>query len=837
MVVWDANETDMNRIVEWYWNHGVNRPIEWTISLSGLNTIMGVANRDAAIQRILDSQNRKACVAFWGPSQSGKSSLLSHYIDGRNDSDLALMWDSSQNVRFSAYQSGDGVDSDCVVFNPFNGGMDASGLVTRFYLPTEEEVPKIYPEAPVEVILADRKQVLHAIAVGYRMECQESENPWGLDQLRQKISTPSVHPDRAAFEFLFDVCEVCENMAREIPRYREFARGPKLRQQILSSSYADDFNDAQNLAAYLLWDSEESLTKLFNNVMEVSKAMDQAARERNVPNRIFVSMEVASLLEDIGVLAFYAQNHGGHPSPVARRRLTALNNVRMSVTPRGLIYTCNGRDPVDKIKATRVSIEIFGRFQALIGELRIPLRKNASRAVKPFFDFLEKCDLLDIPGATNRASGEALGVENLLDLAQTSDEATLLSRVYKSGKTLSVVYNQAANCSIDSFVIFVDLERAGGISRPTTIVNGVKAWLSPYGFSSFNTRPPLKLYLNCSLFGKLMATVVAAVNGGGLANYCEKVAALDFSKSRYVDCLFTTNCFAPCKDAGRKHYFEADADFRDAFLGGSGQESFDALFADGLGTDFMFNKLAAEVTTHERFSHYNVIKLKDNAILKSELCRILPSGQDGAAALRKEVVRRVYERVTQQVNEGNPEQVRKLAAFVKDVFVVEEGSLDPIPRTPHRVHDLELKNFLLHQIHKWVSIRKEELSGSNEFAWLVNEDEVYPFLEALTTIDLDRIISLLKTDFWNHNPNISRTFLAMVLNNSFLWGDYERKMCEKRSDAYGMLCVPFMSRLEHLLTLSYEQEGRRPSDLEGDSELLEIAGSLNLIQLQENDND
>ena len=818
----------MNRIIDWYWEHGVNRPIEWTITPSGLNAIMGVVNRDTAISRILDSKNRKACVAFWGPSQSGKSSLLSHYIDGRYDSDLALMWDSSQKVRFSAYQSGDGVDSGCVVFNPFNGGMDASGLVTRFYLPTEEALPNIDPEAPVEVILADRKQVLHAIAVGYRMECQESENPWGLDQLHQKINTPSERPDRNAFEFLFDVCEVCENMARETARYREFARGPKLRQQILSSSYADNLSDAKDLAAYLLWDSEKPLTELFNNIMSVSETMDRV-RDRNAPNRIFVSIEVASLLEDIGVLAFYAQNHGGRPSPMAMRRLNALDNIRMSVTPRGLIYTCNGRDPADKIKGAKVSIEAFGRFQALIGELRIPLRKNESETVKPFFDFLEKCDLLDIPGVTNRASGEALGVENLLDLAKASDEATLLSRVYKSGKTLSIVYTQAANCSIDSFVIFVDLERAGGISRPTTIVNGIKSWLSPYGFNSFNRRPPLKLYLNCSLFGKLMDKVVAAVNGGGLVNYCEKVAALEFSKSRYVDCLFTANCFAPCKDATKKHYFEVDADFRDTFLGGSGQESFDALFVDGLGANFMFNKLAAEVTTNERFSHYDVIKLKDNAVLKSGLCRILPSGQDGAAALRKEVIKRVYERLTQQVNEGNPEQVRKLAAFVKNVFVVEECFLDPIPRTPHRVHDLELKNFLLDQIHKWVSVRKDELSGSDEFAWLVNEDEAYPFLEALTTIDLDRIISLLKTDFWNHNPKVSRAFLAMVLTNSFLWGDYERKMCEKRSDAYGMLCAPFMSRLEQLSMVSYVQEGSRPSNLEGDTELLEIAKSLNLV--------
>jgi len=161
----------MKRIVDWYWEHVVNRPMEWTITPSGLNSIMGISNRNAAITKMRNAGSKKACVAFWGPSQSGKSSLLSHYIDGTYDSDLALMWDPSQKVRFSAYQGGEDVDANCVVFNPFNCAMDASGLVTRFYLPSAEEAAKIYPEAPVEVILANRKQVLQSIAVGCRMEC------------------------------------------------------------------------------------------------------------------------------------------------------------------------------------------------------------------------------------------------------------------------------------------------------------------------------------------------------------------------------------------------------------------------------------------------------------------------------------------------------------------------------------------------------------------------------------------------------------------------------------------------------------------------------------------
>lgn len=818
----------MKRIVDWYWNHGVNRPKEWTITSSGLNSVMGISNRNASIKKMRNEERGKACVAFWGPSQSGKSSLLSHYIDGKYDSDLALTWDSRQKVRFSAYQGGEGVDENCVVFNPFNCAMDASGLVTRFYLPSEDEVRNIFPEAPVEIVLANRKQVFQAIAVGFRMECQESENPWGLEQLRQKISTPSVRPNREAFELLYDVCDVCENMSRETSRYREFANGPKLRQQILGSRCADNISDALDLAAYLLWDGEAKLTELFTKVMSIRDQMD-AVRDKSAPNRIYASMEVAALLEDIGVLAFYEQNKNGNPSTEAQRRIRALDNVRMYVTPRGIIYTCDGRRLKDTIQSGKVQITAFGRLQALIGELRIPLRKTERDTVKPFFNFLEKCDLLDIPGVTNKASGDALGVENQINLANNVSESELLSRVYKSGKTLSIVYGQAESCSIDSFVIFVDLERAGGISRPATITNGVKAWLSPYGFRNFSTRPQLKLYLNCSLFGKLMDKVVAAVNGGGLNNYCEKAAALEFAKSPYVECFFTTNCFAKCSEKKMKRYFESDADFSSAFLRGYGQNSLDALFDDGRGTDYMFDRLAADVNTTERMSLYDLIEKKDISRLKMELSRILPTGQDGAAALRREVVKNVITRVTQEVSDDKPDQVRKLASFVKDVFVVDEELLDPIPQTPHRRHEEELKKYLLVQVNKWISSRKEDLAGRPGFNWLVNEEEIYPFLEALATIDMDSIIDLLKTEFWNHSQKVSRTFLAMVLNNCFLWGDYERRINERRTDAYNMLCAPFVERLSQLSTISYAQEGARPPALDGDEELSEIVRDLQLI--------
>lgn len=819
-----------SQIVDWYWEHGVKRPMEWTLQPSGVNAIMRVAKRREAMRQAEEGGAKKACVAFWGPSQSGKSSLLSHYIDGENDEDLALTWDAGQKVRFSATEAEEG----CVVFNPFNGAMDASGVVTRFYLPSEEEARQINVKAPVEVVLASRKQILHALAVGYRMECQESENPWGLDQLRERISTPSERPNRAAFELLFDVCDVCENMARENSRYREFGRGAKLRHQILGSNCVDNLSKAEGLAAYLLWDDEEAVTSVYKRVILFRDEMEELRIKylANAEKRIYVSMEVAALLEDIGLLDFCEQNSGHAVSAEAQRRLMSIQNVQMHLMPEGIIFTCGG-DGIRSEHTFDVSISELGRFQALIGEMKIPLRRTNNAAAQKFFDFLDVCDLLDIPGVTNRAAGEARGVGNLINLQEDASEKTLLSRVYKSGKTLSVVYGQAETYSIDSFVIFVDLERAGGITRPAPLVNGIKAWLSPYGYEVFErgVRPPLKFYLNCSLFGKLQDQVVAAVNGGGLGNYCEKAEELDFVKEHCVDCFFTSNRFKPCTNGNVRHYFEEDENFARVFLGGAGKQSLAAVFGDGLGADYMFERLAREVSIDRRMELYGGMRAKGEQVLKDELRVILPSGQEQKAERYREVVTRVYARVRAELEGREPEKVRKVIQFVKAVFAADDVMFEFVPRTPHTIHETEVGQYVSRQIHRWVLNRKERLVGDGEFEWVIKEEEIYPFLEAVAAIDVEQMVALLRTDFWNHSEKESRVFFAMALLNCFLYGQIARRVLEKPGDAYDMLGKPFMARLEQIQNAMVERGGeRRPTNMEGEQELVALAKEMGIIE-------
>ena len=87
-------------ISDWYWNFGQQRTGEYRLDPD--SWFDSVAQLEKVRQRIMASQGAKTCVALWGMSQTGKSTLLSSYLDGRrcNGSDGALSY--GENVRFLA---------------------------------------------------------------------------------------------------------------------------------------------------------------------------------------------------------------------------------------------------------------------------------------------------------------------------------------------------------------------------------------------------------------------------------------------------------------------------------------------------------------------------------------------------------------------------------------------------------------------------------------------------------------------------------------------------------------------------------------------------------------
>ena len=808
----------MNRLLDWYWQEGRTRPKAWRLPEIGVGQMTEAVRLFEQVEKAR-RERQKGCVAFWGPSQAGKSSLLAHYLDATDAQGSALTWQAANPVRFSANPNG--TDPSSVVFNPFRGGMDASAVVTRFYLPERPEA--VNPEAPVEVVLTERKQVLHALALGYHLECRRPNEGWTPEKLREQLSKPSEQANREAFELLHEVCEVCEVLAPELSRFEAFREKAAMRRLILSSRYVDNEQQAWTLAKQLLWDGQECISDLLKHILQMRASLMQSFLGQG--QKLFVTMRVAALLEDIGVMEFVEG-----AAAEMQWKAAALQSLQL-VKQEEVAYLFVEGEMAFEQDVNHFKAEYFGLLQALVGEMRIPLRKTSHEAEAPFWNFLAHFDLLDIPGVTNRAMGDAQGNDNLMDLRQPPKETALLRRVYKSGKTLAVVHGQAAQCSIDSFVVFVDLEHAGGLPRPGTLSNGIKAWLRPFDGEGFSPPLPLPLYLNCSLFGKLQDKVAAAMQSGGLQDYCQKAEALEFVRCGCAKVVFTSSCFVPWQMPEVKRLLEADRDFRQRFLSEpQAQASLEAVIGDGLGTDYLFERLTHEVSPEVRLVQYRTIEARCRDTLRRIVAQQLPSDSGERAAACREVIRQTLAKLQELgVSPENREATEQLSDFIKSVFIVEAADLEVLPTEPHLLEREVLKQYLTRQVVSWIEQRKVTLAEEPKVAWLLNPVQLPIFLQAVATLDLERWATWLQEVFWQHNAKVSRVFLAMALNNAFLWGDYARKRTAMgQGNAYEMLCSPFLARLEQLAQNTPVQADGRPTTLPGDTSLAALRDDLEL---------
>lgn len=796
----------VGQMMEWYWEYGVERK-EYTIQPAGLYTLNEVWERQRAIGKACDG---KPCVAFWGPSQSGKSTLLSYYIDGDDPdgADSALSW-GSRNVRFSPDQEGR-TKANTTVFNPQNGRNDASGLVTRFYMPVDDR--DVDEEFPISLIPASRKQVLHALAVGYRKECKNASETISAVDIERKIveksGVGSVTLDRESFLFVSDLCDVCKILSATDTFFKTYGN-EDFRSKAIQSKYASNIDEAWGLAGLLLWDGNEVMTRLAKKIISFSKERLGGC------NEIMVSVEAAAKLEDISSLSRTTSEMSG---------LSLVNE--------------GGQLKIGK--GTTLSSAEFGLLQACVGEMRVPLRKTKSNV---FNDFLMKHDLLDIPGAANHATGSDVGDSNLVDLTSGDPdlEKKILVKVYKTGKTLSVVYGQAENCSVDSFVVFVPLRREGGVSRPKVIEEGIRAWLAPYmecGSDAFATRPPLSLYINISLFSGELAKELANQRNG-LANVTD--LRLAFADKKCVDYFFTTNKFMPCNLSPQlRAKFEDDDDFARAYLSDEfGGRSWNALFDDPekLGTDFMF-KVLNGVNSTKRLAKYEDISKYDITRVLSAVADARPQDMDATERRQRNVLEYLLSQLEEIVS--LPDQTREkdmAVSFIKCIFDVDYSLLDSIPTRPSRKSDEEIGHYINSQMQKWIANRTLVVSSTIEARRMLNDPvaDAQPLLEALTCHS-DDIVEIFKSTFsFVVNSDIAREArgpFALMLSNVFATGEVG---IARRADVQNAVPIEgivsadlmiewFANRVRNLLDHGINPS-KRPS-LEGDLEIDALANQL-----------
>ena len=796
----------VEKMVDWYWKFGVERK-EYTIQPAGLYTLNEVWERQRAIGDAFDG---RPCVAFWGPSQSGKSSLLSYYIDGDDPdgADSALSW-GGRNVRFSPDQDGR-TGANTTVFNPQNGRNDASGLVTRFYMPVDDR--DIDEDFPISLIPASRKQMLHALAVGYRNECKNtSKSISAADMVRKIVERSGEGPvtlDREAFLFVSDLCDVCKALSATDTFFKTYGN-EDFRLKVIQSKYASNIGEAWNLAGSLLWDGNEVMTRLAKKIISFSKDRLGGCSE------IMASAEAAAKLEDI----------------------SSLSRTTSEMSGLGLVKEGSQL----KIgKGTTLSSAEFGLLQACVGEMRVPLKKTKSDA---FNAFLMRHDLLDIPGVTNHATGSDVGDSNLIDLTSRDPdlERKILVQVYKTGKTLSVVYGQAENCSVDSFVVFVPFRREGGLSRPKVIEEGIRAWLAPYmecGSDAFASRPPLNLYINLSLFGGQLAEELANQRNG-LTELTD--LRLAFADKKCVDYFFTTNKFMRCDlSLQQQAKIEDDDDFARAYLSDEcGGRSLKALFNDPekLGTDFMFEVLNG-VDSTKRIAKYEDISKYDITRVLSAVADARPQDMRETEKRQRDVLEYLLRRLEEIVSEpGQTQEKTRAVSFIKCIFEVDYSLLDPIPTRPSRRRDDEIRLYINSQMQKWIANRTQPVASTVEARRMLNDPlaDAQPLLEALTCHS-DVIVEFFKETFsYVVDSDIAREArgpFALMLSNVFATGEVfiARRAAVQKTEqiedivSEDLMIEWFANRVRNLLGHGLNPN-KRPS-LEGDLEIDALANQL-----------
>lgn len=820
----------------WYWQFGTQRKEAYALNGPWLDRLYQVKLQAEAVAT--SSEAGKACLAVWGPSQTGKSTLLSAYFDSPEVDDLGnnspLQWSLEEPVRFVV---GADKSEKVIVLNPFNLGSDASGCVTRFTL--LDQVPD--PQHPVEIILASETQIMHALAVGYLSECRVANargeaTAFDSDSFRlllekQKVAGP---PNRAAYEAahaLADLIELLILSELEQPRYKnlETAWGKSLRRQLLESpALLGSVEVVQAFACELLWDDWPALTEVFRQLVAKRRQLRGLFGEQPVR----CSFRVAALLLDIGAYKKCAE------SPAVRQQVLQIFYAA-DETQAAIGQETSGGKLVE-------NVEDFGLFQSLIWELIVPVRRDLLGTQAPALgQFMEAADLLDFPGVANAFTS----ADRLTNDALAGDRVKLLTEVLKRGKTASVVVTSARNLDIDGFSI---LTRVGKFpAQPVQLVAGLKSWLKAYGeeFPPKSRRLPINLVLTFS--ATLVNQVISSGIKQGLYPSFDQLKGLGPLASPQVVTTFATNYpqffearfdGTPAQQREALDLIEADKAFREQFADNAA--SFEAMAADG-GRDYLFDHLTRQAlgSPRARLLSERWDKLGDT--LDGLRQEALPAEGDDSGRRTRELeawLAELKKLVDTRAREYPQEDAAGyLSRRVRALLNVDPDKLDPLPlkAIPNRV---PLRTYIEKQFRNWLA-DKTRLPEVNEMGLQDSAHAMRMLGYLLEAADLGAVETLLKNDFGYLNARSdalhSRRFLAAKMSTELLHGKDERAQSQHRSvedvkkslftlatkeDAqdftpadsphYLTVLAPLFRRLEQVKTTGVGQRTPQPGDAE-----------------------
>lgn len=539
-------------IIDWYWNHGIERSGKYALRTADwLDRLYGVKKSGRTLRKA--SAVKRPSVAVWGPSQTGKSTSVSRYIDanlkisGDPETDASgggLHWPGGRPAYFLfPYACKDSFHPDSIVLNPFNSGLDASACLSRFTLGSTEPHEKRFhvadPRYPVRLSLVSHGDLWMSFARGYDSQClgpmrQGERRPptvWTSERLRVVIDKHASAPagrdagfDRTAYDHLHDFCDLMEDLIfAGLPRFRELGGEEggwsTFRYNILSESQQEGTRNAllasrENAEAFtaeVLWDGFPVLTQYFREMRERLSELN----DRWEGKTVFCSLEVASLFLDMETMLNFLK-----PRPTrVDQGDEKLRKIAMAhrTVPQigweerdGAIYIGAEERLMKKLVTTP---ESFGVLQGLVWELTVPLNPDHLEDT-PFRDFLATADYLDFPGVERGATASEESKVDLDRMAQMRQRGEVLpggeatedgmrscpmrfyTSILKRGKTSSIVQTYAKQLTIDAFNIFQDMD--GDKPNGDQLITGVRSWwrsCAPSYYAARSGPSPLPLNL------------------------------------------------------------------------------------------------------------------------------------------------------------------------------------------------------------------------------------------------------------------------------------------------------------------------------------------------------
>ncbi|MCB1770094.1 MAG: TerD family protein, partial [Candidatus Competibacteraceae bacterium] len=299
----------------------------------------------AQAKRLNQAVQRPMCAGVFGPSQSGKSYLISALARKGNAPLLADF--AGQKIDFIRD------------LNP-EGGRESTGLVTRFTLQT---VPGATPAAPVQMRLLTQTDLVKMLGNTYYADCDHSnDEPLSQTRLNELLTglVPAAQAspvDPLIAEDVFDLQAYFERYFKGQERVRLLRHGyweqaaqlaPRLRIQERARLFS------------MIWGEVDAFSqlyiRLYNGLQGLNFATDaQAGLEALIPRE--------QSIIDVQTLKSLGTGGGGTLS------LLGTNGARVTL-PRSEVA-------------------------ALIAELRIVISEQP-------WDFFQHTDLLDFPGARSR---------------------------------------------------------------------------------------------------------------------------------------------------------------------------------------------------------------------------------------------------------------------------------------------------------------------------------------------------------------------------------------------------------------------------------------------------